>query len=71
MMRSHRRECRDPTIELDRFDECEIGQVRSTRKRIVEQKDVAGLRIEQLDRLAGEHRHVRKRHLKQCGQGAR
>jgi hypothetical protein len=30
---------------------------------------LAGLRIEQLDRLAGEHRHVRNGHLKQCGQG--
>ena len=33
--------------------------------------DLAGLRIEQLDRLAGEHRHVRNGHVKQCGQGVR
>ena len=33
--------------------------------------DLTGLRVEQLDRLAGEHRHVRNRHLKQCGQGVR
>jgi hypothetical protein len=30
---------------------------------------LTGLRVEQLDRLAGEHRHVREGHLKQCGQG--
>ena len=33
--------------------------------------DLTGPRVEQLDRLAGEHRHVRNRHLKQCGQGMR
>ena len=33
-------------------------------------RDLAGLRIEQLDQLAGEHGDVRCGHVKQCGQGS-
>ena len=32
---------------------------------------LTGLRVEQLDRLAGQHRHVRNGHVKQCCQGMR
>ena len=32
---------------------------------------LTGLRVEQLDRLAGQHRHVGNGHVKQCCQGMR
>ena len=48
----------------------EQARVAARAERAVDH-DLPGLRIEQLDRLAGEHRHVRNRHLKQCGQGVR
>ena len=32
---------------------------------------LTGLRVEQLDRLAGQDRHVRNGHVKQCCQGVR
>ena len=48
----------------------EQARVTARAERAVDH-DLAGSRIEQLDRLAGEHRHVRNRHLKQCGQGVR
>ena len=48
----------------------EQARVAARAERAVDH-DLTGLRVEQLDRLAGEHRHVRNRHLKQCGQGVR
>ena len=48
----------------------EQARVAARAERAVDD-DLTGLRVEQLDRLAGQHRHVRNGHVKQCCQGMR